>query len=161
MRASAVTSCEPTTGYEGSARVTRGSRANELRGNNSPGHDEEQRAPGEAQGTGLGGVRFPLTTHAEPGSNVLGIGVIARPDDFMAWARKQDASPHTEGKTHYTEEEWAKEASRLVGLIRHNPKNVGFKYSCEFWTPPPRARWTTSSRERSGGVSTEPTFAGG
>jgi len=35
----------------------------------------------------------------------------------------------------YTAADWEKEGSKHVGLVRHNPKNEGFKFSCDFWTP--------------------------
>ena len=125
----------------------------------SPRAQPENEPPAEAKGPIWEEDRFPVTTYADPGSNVFGIGIVARQEAFMVWARQQDASLFTDGKVHYTEEEWMKEASKFVGMIRHNPKNECFKYSCEFWTP--WAQWTISSREKSAEQSTGNTLSGG
>ena len=61
--------------------------------------------------------------------------MVANQEAFLDWAAKQDASTRSEGRPYFSEEEWNREASKFVGPIRHNPKNVNFRYSCEFWTP--------------------------
>ena len=89
----------------------------------------ENEPQAEPQGPVWEESRFPVTTHSDPGSNVLSFEVVARPTEFLAWAHKQDATTRTEGRPHYSEEEWVKEAGKFVGILRHNPKNVGFRFS--------------------------------
>ena len=101
----------------------------------TPRAQPENEPPAEAQGPVWDPQYFPETSYSNGGNNTFGPEILAKPEVFMKWAKEQDACLYTNGRVTYTAAEWAKESSKHVGLVRHNPKNEGFKYSCEFWTP--------------------------
>ena len=78
---------------------------------------------------------YPVTHYTKGGTNTFGAAVLARPEAFMKWAKDQDASIYGHTRVEYNAEDWAKECTKHVGHVRHSPKNEGFRFSCEFWTP--------------------------